>query len=193
MGAIYFKTDLWRLSDSKKGEVHHHLSQVGLFDIFFFFFLLKLFLFHPSIYSFINVSHPLPLSVHLSSLSKQTRSSCQLLSHPHPRLDQSQLVLMEFQTCYILTHLCRAMHSVVWAGWVVTETNMTFPPFNIIFQPSVFAPCDFLSSISISFLPSVIQPLSVQIIAYSAGVVGWTSSAPFATLQSHKGLSPAEK
>lgn len=43
---------------------------------------LKFLLFYSFIYSSITVGHSLPLSVHLSSLDKQTRSPCQL--HPSP-------------------------------------------------------------------------------------------------------------
>lgn len=63
-------------------EVHHQLVELDC--VKFFFFLLKLFLFHLSVYSSINVSCPLPLVVRLSSVNKQTRSSCQLCPTPTP-------------------------------------------------------------------------------------------------------------
>lgn len=119
--------------------------------------LLQLFLFHLSIYSSINVSRPVPLSVRLSSLNKQTRSSCQLCPSPTPDLlNQSQPVLAAFQICNFLTHRLQSQAQSVRCG-VVIETNMVqlfqLLPFYIIFQPSFFALCDFLSSISISFHP----------------------------------------
>ncbi len=122
--------------------------------------------------SSISVGHPLPLSVRLSSLNKQTRSSCQLRASPTPDLlNQSQPVLLVFQICNFLTHRLQSNDAQSGMGHHRNKYGQT-PLFNIMFRPSVFAPCDFLSSISISFLPSVIQPLSLRIIGHSAGVLG---------------------
>lgn len=139
-------------------------------------FLRKLFLFHLSMYSSISVRRPLPLSVRLSPLNKQTRSSCQLCPSPTPDLmNQSQpdgIPNMQlFDPLFAKPSTMRRGYACV-----VIETNMVLffwlTLFNIIFQPSFFAPCDFLSSISICFLLSVIQPLSVRIIGHSAIVPG---------------------
>lgn len=99
---------------------------------------------------------------------------------PHPRLNQSQLVPMAFQICNFLTHRLQSRAQCI-VGRLALSQKQTWsnsfdhpPPLflNIIFQPSVLTPCDFFSSISISFLLSVIQLLSVWIIGHSAGVVG---------------------
>lgn len=89
--------------------------------VFFLFFL-----FHPFICSSISVSHPLPLPVCLSSLNKQTRSSCQLWPTPRPRLSQSPLAPMASEICNFLT--CRLqepriVHCGVGASWKPTWSD----------------------------------------------------------------------
>lgn len=81
--------------------------------------VVDLYLFQPFICSSISVSHPLPLPVCLSSLNKQTRSSCQLRPTP-PSWNQPittcpngisamQLLTCRLQSCAQCTmHVCSA-------------------------------------------------------------------------------------
>lgn len=101
------------------------------------------FSFQPFIYSSISVSHPLPLSVCLSSLNKQTRSSCQLC--PTPILDWTNHNLPQWHLKYATfwPTVCRAVHNAQMRVGLAGHRNkhdwISLTPFDaffkIIFQP----------------------------------------------------------